>query len=148
MTTQERSILTNGFSELNKDKTIFFDSYCVLCNRFLNWVIQNDPEKKIFICPLDSILAQKLKKYFPELKGIDSVLYFDGERAFSRGKAVRKIVQDLKLTSDTLKLVVDIIPSPVLGLGYDLVAANRYKIFGKYDICPPLPKEWRERMKV
>jgi predicted DCC family thiol-disulfide oxidoreductase YuxK len=110
-------------------------------------VIKHDPEKKIYICPIDSILTQKLKKYFPELKGIDSVLYFDGERAFSRGKAVRKIVQDLKV-SENLKIAADIIPSPLLSFGYDLVAANRYKIFGKYDICPPLPKEWRERMKV
>lgn len=147
MTTQERSTLTNGFSEINKEKTIFFDSYCILCNRFLNWVIKHDPEKKIYICPIDSILTQKLKKHFPELKGIDSVLYFDGERAFSRGKAVRKIVQDLKV-SENLKIAADIIPSPLLSFGYDLVAANRYKIFGKYDICPPLPKEWRERIKV
>ena len=147
MTTQEKSILTNGFRDINKDKTIFFDSYCILCNRFLSWVIKNDQEKKIFISPLDSILAQKLRKEFPELKSIDSVLYFDGQKAFSRGKAVRKIIHDLQ-TSEYLKIVADIIPSPLLSFGYDLIAANRYKIFGKYDVCPPLPKEWRERMKV
>ncbi len=145
--TQERSTLTNGFNEITNEKIVFFDSYCILCNRFLTWAINHDPEKKLFISPLDSILAQKLRKHFPELKNIDSVLYFDGQKAYSRGKAVRKIIQDLQ-TSETLKLIVDIIPSPILSFGYDLVAANRYKIFGKYDVCPPLPKEWRERMKV
>jgi len=139
--------LTNGFNEITNEKIVFFDSYCVLCNRFLTWAINHDPEKKLFISPLDSILAQKLRKHFPELKNIDSVLYFDGQKAYSRGKAVRKIIQDLQ-TSETLKLIVDIIPSPIMSFGYDLVAANRYKIFGKYDVCPPLPKEWRERMKV
>ncbi len=145
--TQERSTLTNGFNEITNEKIVFFDSYCVLCNRFLTWAIHHDPEKKLFISPLDSILAQKLRKHFPELKSIDSVLYFDGQKAYSRGKAVRKIIQDLQ-TSETLKLIVDIIPSPILSFGYDLVAANRYKIFGKYDVCPPLPKEWRDRMKI
>jgi predicted DCC family thiol-disulfide oxidoreductase YuxK len=139
--------LTNGFNEITNEKIVFFDSYCILCNRFLTWAINHDPEKKLFISPLDSILAQKLKKHFPELKGLDSVLYFDGQKAYSRGKAVRRIVQDLQ-TSESLKLIADIIPSPILSFGYDLVAANRYKIFGKYDVCPPLPKEWRERMKV
>ena len=147
MTTQERSTLTNGFNEITNEKIVFFDSYCILCNRFLTWAINHDPEKKLFISPLDSILAQKLRKHFPELKGIDSVLYFDGQKAYSRGKAVRKIIQDLQ-TSETLKLIADIIPSPILSFGYDLVAANRYKIFGKYEVCPPLPREWRERMKV
>ena len=145
--TQERSTLTNGFNEITNEKIVFFDSYCVLCNRFLTWAINHDPEKKLFISPLDSILAQKLRKHFPELKNIDSVLYFDGQKAYSRGKAVRKIIQDIQ-TSETLKLIVDIIPSPILSFGYDLVAANRYKIFGKYDVCPPLPKEWRDRMKI
>ena len=139
--------MTNGFNEITNEKIVFFDSYCILCNRFLTWAINHDPEKKLFISPLDSILAQKLKKHFPELKGLDSVLYFDGQKAYSRGKAVRRIVQDLQ-TSESLKLIADIIPSPILSFGYDLVAANRYKIFGKYDVCPPLPKEWRERMKV
>ena len=139
--------MTNGFNEITSEKIVFFDSYCILCNRFLTWAINHDPEKKLFISPLDSILAQKLRKHFPELKGIDSVLYFDGQKAYSRGKAVRKIIQDLQ-TSETLKLIADIIPSPILSFGYDLVAANRYKIFGKYDVCPPLPKEWRERIKV
>jgi len=132
---------------LMNDKIIFFDSYCVLCNHFVKWVIDRDAEKKFHFAALDSDTAHELEKRFPEATQVDSIFYYDGAQVFTKGVAVRKVIQDLS-TWKLLKVVAHWTPAFLLSFGYDLVAANRYKIFGKYDVCPPLPPEWRGRFKA
>lgn len=80
----------------------------------------------------------------PQMKNIDSVIYENEEGLFYKGEAVRKIIQDLS-TSKALEIGSKLVPLVLLNFYYNLVAKNRYKIFGKYDVCPPLPPEWKNR---
>lgn len=87
---------------------------------------------------------KKLLLNNPQIKDIDSVIYENEDGVFVRGEAVRKIIQDLS-TSKVIQLASQVVPLFLLNFYYNLVAKARYKIFGKYDVCPTPPPEWRER---
>lgn len=87
---------------------------------------------------------KKLALNNPQLKDVDSVIYENEEGIFLKGAAVRKIIHDLS-TSKALELASKIVPLFLLNFYYNLVAKSRYKIFGKYDVCPPLPPDWNDR---
>lgn len=63
------------------------------------------------------------------------------------GKAYRKAPGVLMALSElggiwTLSNTLKILPESILNLGYDMVARNRYKLFGKRDTCRlPTPEE-------
>lgn len=125
-------------------RVIYFDGFCVLCNNFIKWVVANDKDKKIKLSMIDGERYNKLALNNPQIKNIDSVIYENEDGLFYKGEAVRKIIQDLS-TSKALELASQVIPLFLLNIYYNLVAKSRYKIFGKYDVCPPLPPEWKDR---
>lgn len=86
----------------------------------------------------------KLALNNPDIKSVDSVIYENHEGVFVRGEAIRKIIHDLP-TWKLLKIGSKLAPLFLLNFYYNLVAQARYKVFGKYDVCPPLPPEWRNR---
>ena len=129
---------------LIQEKIIFYDAYCVVCNKFINWVIDHDPIKEFKFSALDGEVAKSLRSKFPELKSVDSVVYFDGKKIAIKGQAVRAIINQLA-QSKLFKFSLKFTPNFLLAFGYDLVAKNRYKVFGKLEVCPLLPPEWRDR---
>jgi predicted DCC family thiol-disulfide oxidoreductase YuxK len=129
-----------------QENVILYDGYCVICNKFVNWVVDHDSIKEFKFAPLDGVFAKSLKNRFPTLKEIDSIVYFDGKEFYVKGEAVRKIINHLSV-SKPLKLYLKFMPNFLLSFGYDFVAKNRYKVFGKLNQCPVLPLEWRDRFK-
>ena len=126
------------------ERVIFFDGVCALCNNTIKWIIPRDPDALFKFSALDSERAEKLKNKHPELRSIDSIVLLYGDEIYTKGAAIRKIVQDLS-TTKILKKTLLLIPNVFLQKGYELVASQRYKIFGKYDSCPLPPPEWRSR---
>ncbi len=125
-------------------KVIYFDGVCVLCNGFVKWVIANDATKEFKFSIIGSDTYQKLLEINPYLKEVDSVIYQTESEVFIQGEAVQKIIQDLS-TSQIVKGLSRLAPLFVLNFYYKVVANVRYKVFGKFDACPPLPPEWRDR---
>ena len=125
-------------------KIIYYDDVCVLCNNFIKWVVAQDKNKRIKLSAIGGENYSKLALNNPQVKDIDSVIYENEEGLFYRGEAIRKIIHDLS-TSKTLDLASHITPLFLLNIYYNLVAKYRYKIFGKFDTCPPLPSEWKDR---
>lgn len=121
-------------------KVIFFDGVCGLCNGFIDFIMKVDKEKKFHFSPLQSEYAQK--NLPPEFtQDLKSVVYKESGHCYSKSEAVLKVLTELggiwKLAS-----LGKLLPSPVLNWGYDLVAENRYKIFGKKETCRlPTPEE-------
>lgn len=121
-------------------KVIFFDGVCGLCNGFIDFIMKIDTEKKFHFSPLQSEYAQK--NLPPEFtRDLKSVVYKENDHCYSKSEAVLKVLTELggiwKLAS-----LGKLLPSPFLNWGYDLVAENRYKIFGKKETCRlPTPEE-------
>lgn len=121
-------------------KIIFFDGVCGLCNGFVDFILKVDKHQSFTFSPLQSeYAAQHLSA--EHIKDLTSVVYLKDGKKFLKSRAVIEILSDI---GGVWKLAVigKAIPDPLRNKAYDLVAANRYKFFGKKETCRlPTPEE-------
>lgn len=119
--------------EANKNKVIFFDGVCGLCNGFVNFILSVDNKKQFLFSPLQSEYA---KTNLPAEMTTDlkSVVYLKDGKQYSKSDAVLRIMNDLggiwKLSQ-----LGKALPENLRNKAYDMVAANRYKLFGRKETC-------------
>jgi len=121
---------------------ILFDGVCNFCNFWVNFTIDRDKNDIYKFAAMQSESGQKLLQEF-ELKtsDFDSFVLIINDKHFTKSTAALKIIKDLK---SIVKIFYPFIflPKPVRDFFYDLIAKNRYKFFGKRDICRiPTEKE-------
>lgn len=114
---------------------IVFDDVCVLCSRFVQWVIRHDREKRFRFTPAQGPLGQAVYRelkldpvnFETNLLVVDGVVY--GKLAAIIGIAVR--LGGVWRAAAALR----VLPGPVGDWLYDRVARNRYALFGKRETC-------------
>ena len=118
-------------------KIILFDGVCNLCNTMVNFVIERDTKDAFRFVALQSETGKAiLKKIGLFDKNIDSiVLYEPGVAYFYKANAALEIAKSLGGIYSVLGYVLNIFPDSILNFGYDFIAKNRYKWFGKQDAC-------------
>lgn len=121
---------------------IFFDGVCGLCNRFVDFLLKHDRGDVFRFAPLQSeIGAAVMKQAGLEAGALSSVVLYEDCRAWTRSAAVLRVLARLGLPF-SLAGVFWIVPGPVRDAVYDWIARNRYKWFGKRDVCRlPSPGE-------
>ncbi len=124
-------------------KIIFFDGYCGLCNGFVDFIIKIDKNAVFKFSPLQSEFA-KTKLSQSDVEDLKSVIVLINNQTYRKAEAALKALAELGWPWKIL-LIFSLLPEKVLNLFYDLIAANRYRIFGKRETCRlPTPEE-RER---
>jgi predicted DCC family thiol-disulfide oxidoreductase YuxK len=124
---------------------ILFDGVCNFCNSSINFVIDHDPEKHFKFAPLQSEIGQEiLTKFHKDIKDFDSVILLKDNQLFQKSEAALEITKHLSGLWKYLS-IFGILPTFFLNFFYDIVAKNRYRIFGKSDSCRMPTLELRER---
>lgn len=119
--------------ETKNQQVIFFDGFCGLCNGFVDFILSIDKKKQFLFSPLQSEFA---KSNLPAELTTDlkSVVLLKNGKQYSKSDAVLRILNDLggvwKLTQ-----LGRILPENLRNKAYDMVAENRYKLFGKKETC-------------
>jgi predicted DCC family thiol-disulfide oxidoreductase YuxK len=114
-------------------KIIYFDGVCGLCNGFVDFVMKVDKQGMFHFSPLQSEYAKN--NLPPEfVRDLDSVVVQIDGQSFRKSKAVFQVLRELGGAWGILGLL-RVLPEGFSNWGYDLVASNRYKIFGKKDTC-------------
>lgn len=114
---------------------LLFDGVCDLCNSLVRFVVERDSGASLRLGSLQSPVGQALLDRF----GLASddydtmVLVEDGE-AYTKSEAALRVARHLDAPYPALRFL-RAVPRPVRDLGYDLVAASRYDLFGKRDRC-------------
>jgi predicted DCC family thiol-disulfide oxidoreductase YuxK len=125
---------------MEKHPIIFFDGYCGLCNGFVDFVMAQDKQKVFRYATLQGKTAARLLPK-EDVENIDSVVLFLDKTTYKKSKAVFKVFSILGGGWRAFS-VLDILPLGLKNFGYDLVAKNRYALFGKRDVCRmPTPEE-------
>tara|TARA_Y100001978_G_scaffold50916_1_gene45727 strand:- start:787 stop:1209 length:423 start_codon:yes stop_codon:yes gene_type:complete len=129
-------------SDLPKNKTIIlFDGECAMCNNYILFVAKNDSDDNFRFLSIQNKKINRLKKiHFIDTENISSIYIIHNNEIKSKSKAVLKIVSMLKFPYNLLT-VLYIIPNFLRDIIYDLVARNRYRIFGKIDECSIVKKQ-------
>lgn len=123
---------------MTMQRIIFFDGDCVICNGFANWIMLKFKPHFLYLSTLQSPTA---KNHLESSDlGLDSVIYLTDGTAYKKSRAILKILNDLGGFYKYMSILLQIIPAFISDFVYDLVAKNRYRVFGKTDRCR-LPTE-------
>ncbi|MEA5424984.1 thiol-disulfide oxidoreductase DCC family protein [Arcicella lustrica] len=135
----------NIHTPLVGQQVILFDGVCNFCNASINFVIDHDPQKYFKFASLQSDFGYEvLKKYDRNTSDFDSVILLKNNRLYIKSEAALEIAKDL---SGFLKYlsVFSILPTFILDFFYDLIAKNRYELFGKSEVCRMPSPDLKER---
>ncbi|HVJ90001.1 MAG TPA: thiol-disulfide oxidoreductase DCC family protein [Labilithrix sp.] len=136
---------------------VFFDGKCNLCNGGVQFVIDHERAPVLRFAPLQSELARHvLEDAFGRqaAEGLragatgqgdpDSVVLVDDGRGFTHSTAALHIARYLRAPYRWLFAFI-IVPRPIRDAVYRWVARNRYRWFGKTEICRIPTPELRGR---
>ncbi len=126
------------------DGLILFDGVCVFCSRWVRFVIDRDPERRFRFVAIQSGPGRVLAARFgidPEAPQTNAVVW--NGRIFFKSDAALTVLRQLRSTwpLGLLKAAPRLLRDPA----YDLIASNRYRIFGRTDVCMTPASEDRSR---
>lgn len=126
------------------DGLILFDGVCVFCSRWVRFVIDHDPQGRFRFLPIQSEAGRALALRYgidPETPQTNAVV-LDG-RIFFKSDAALTVLGALASTRALAALKA--VPRPLRDPAYDLIAKNRYAIFGRTEACMVPSAEDRAR---
>jgi predicted DCC family thiol-disulfide oxidoreductase YuxK len=124
---------------------ILFDGVCNFCNASINFVIDHDPDKHFKFAPLQSEIGQDILTQFNKnTEDFDSVILLKNNQLYQKSAAALEITKHLSGFWKYLS-IFKVFPTFFLNFFYDIIAKNRYRIFGKADSCRMPTPELRER---
>ncbi len=115
--------------------TILFDGVCNFCNASINFIIDRDSKCIFKFAALQSEIGQELlRKNGLKTSDFDSIVAIEGDKVYQKSDAALEIARRM---DGIWKIfyVFKIIPAFLRNPIYDLVAHNRYRIFGRTDAC-------------
>jgi predicted DCC family thiol-disulfide oxidoreductase YuxK len=125
-------------SKVPTDKQlILFDGVCNLCNSSVLYVIKRDKKDKFLFAPLQSDIGKTIiNKFQIDTDDTDSILLYNpkNESLSYKSSAALHVAKQLGFPINILSVFL-IIPTFISNWVYDYIAKNRYKWYGKKDVC-------------
>ena len=131
---------------LQNQRIIFYDGYCVLCSRLIRYIIRSDKKELFWYSSLQSKTAEDiLRSQFKIVDIPDSIAYVSEGQVYFYSDAVIRIFADLR-GMFRLIFILYIIPKFLRDLIYKWIAKNRFRIFGRRDTCFIPDEKTRDRI--
>jgi len=131
------------------NKIILFDGVCNLCNGAVNFVIKRNKKDLFRFAALQSEVGKRLvAERNIDTSKIDSIILIEpGVAYYTKSAAALKIAGTFGGIWSLVN-VLNLIPSWLRDIVYDLVARYRYSWFGKKDSCMVPTPELRAKFLV
>jgi predicted DCC family thiol-disulfide oxidoreductase YuxK len=116
------------------DDVILYDGVCVFCSRWIRFIAARDQAKRFRFTAIQSDYGTRLARAFgidPDDPDTNAVIH--GGVAHFKSNAALTVLSCLPGWG--WARVFFAVPKPFRNAVYNLVAKNRYRIFGKYDAC-------------
>jgi predicted DCC family thiol-disulfide oxidoreductase YuxK len=114
---------------------ILFDGVCNLCNGAVQFIIKRDKSSKFLFASLQSDYGQsELLKLGLDPEVLHSIIALENGKFCERSDAALKIASALSQPWPLLG-IFKILPRFFRDWIYDLIASNRYRMFGRRDSC-------------
>ena len=127
------------------DGLVLFDGICVMCSAWVSFLVPRDPQGRYRFVPIQSELGRELAARFgidPDMPQSNLVVH-DGQAWF---KADSALAVGRNLPGWRWTRLFGLLPRVVRNAAYDLVAGNRYRLFGRDPVCPVPPEGVRDRI--
>lgn len=123
---------------MNEDRdhaVIFFDGVCNLCNHSVQFIIKRDHKDYFRFAALQSDIAkQKLSDFDLKAENLKTIILLEDGKVYLRSTAALRIAKHLSGGWPILFGFI-IIPAFIRDFVYQLIASNRYRIWGKTESC-------------
>ena len=124
---------------------VLYDGVCGLCNRLTQFLLKRDEHDRLRFASLQSHCARSLlRRHKLDPRDLDTVYVVldhgePSEQLLARADAIILLMREIggiwKLAG-----LGKLLPKFIRDALYNLVATNRYRVFGKYETCM-LPEE-------
>lgn len=124
---------------------VLFDGVCNLCSGAVQFILEHERSETLKFSSLQSDVGKKLLATFdidPRLT--DSIVYIENNKAFVKSTAAIRIARHLKMPWRIVSKF-SFVPRIIRDFIYDLIARNRYKMFGKKEECWLPQPRWKKR---
>ncbi|MFJ7747458.1 thiol-disulfide oxidoreductase DCC family protein [Peribacillus sp. NPDC097295] len=121
-----------------KNMIAFFDSDCLHCNRFINFVMRIDQNGRVKFSKINGELYQRVISN--SAKKVDSIIYLKNDKEYLYSDAIVRILSDAN-PFFRLLLIQNLLPKYFREKIYTFFASKRKKV----EYCPLPKKEFRDR---
>lgn len=123
------------------DRIVFFDGVCGLCNHTVNFLMARDRRGILRFAPLQGVTAQKVVPSAVR-EQLNTFVFANSGQLYYRSSALVHIMCQLGGIWSLLGALLWLIPWPIRDVGYRVVSALRYRLFGRHESCRiPTPEE-------
>ncbi len=129
-----------GALDVGGEHLVLYDGVCGLCNRLLQFLVGHDHRALFRFASLQSPTGQAMVERFGghpgDLHSFYVLANFKGSRtkSFTKSRAALFVARELGWPWKAC-CVAGVLPTAVLDSVYDLVARNRYRLFGRNQSC-------------
>ncbi|MGE7910074.1 thiol-disulfide oxidoreductase DCC family protein [Lysinibacillus xylanilyticus] len=113
---------------------ILFDGVCNFCDSSVQFIIKYDQAAYFQFASIQSDAGQALLAQYEVPENIDSVILIEQGKVYFESTAALKICRRLDSFWPVCYIFV-IIPSFIRNKMYRLFAKNRYRLFGRKEVC-------------
>ena len=115
---------------------VLFDGVCNLCNGWVNRVIDRDPGGRVLFLPLQSKAAKAIlhEARVGEVP-MSTIVLVEAGRGHVRSNAVLRVARVMEAPWKLAWPLFGWIPAVLRDLVYRVIAASRYRVFGRQKEC-------------
>lgn len=125
--------------------TILFDGHCTMCNGWVRFVLAREGRTAFRFASLQSPAGARLLAAYGLPADLQTIVLIEEGRALARSTAVARMLRLLRAPWPLAGRLILLLPRSVRDGAYGIVARNRYRWFGRQEVCAlPTPAE-RER---
>ena len=120
---------------MNDAPVLVFDGVCVLCSRWVHFILKHDREARIRLAPMQSHAGrERLAKFGLDPDDPLSLLYVIDGRGYQDSDAILRVLTSFGgvwRAAAFLRVIPRFVRDPL----YRWLARNRYRWFGRADRC-------------
>jgi predicted DCC family thiol-disulfide oxidoreductase YuxK len=130
---------------------LLYDGVCGLCNRLVQFTLRHDHKDQFRFATLQGpFAAQILARHDASTDDLNTFYVVTSpeepnERLWARSDAAIVVLDRLGGFWKPMAEVARLLPRFIRDAVYNLIARNRYRVFGKFDQCPLPDPRYRHR---
>jgi predicted DCC family thiol-disulfide oxidoreductase YuxK len=115
---------------------LVFDGVCVLCSHWVSFVLRHDRRGLYKFAAMQTATGRKLLiEHGIDPDDPNSFLLFEQGRGYTDTDAIVRVLRTFGGPWKIVSAVVAIVPRFIRDPLYRWIARNRYRLFGRHDVC-------------
>ena len=129
------------------ERLLIFDGYCRLCSGWARFVLRYDHDATITMATVQSAVGNEiLSELRVNISSPETVVFVERGTAYFKSDAIFRIIAKLRWPWQPLR-VFEILPRGLRDWAYSLIARNRYRLFGRREVCFLPQPEYQDRFR-